>query len=216
VLLIILRSVVSRQQNGISSEELSSIIWPDSSPESGKSSRGVAINKIRKLLSSVDGIELEFSDKHWIVKLNNGAKCDFTGYLKLCNTIKNENDAGKNSFALLLNSVENGEFLKGISYEWLDAHKLAINNEIIRMLKEFLENKTKEPQNNIQLRLKICDLILKFDSVDEDAFKLKIRTHYEAGNHQQAKDTYKLFLSEYKRLYDENYRISFQEIISSQ
>jgi two-component SAPR family response regulator len=211
VLLIIVRSFNNKQQNGVSSEELSAVIWPDSSSESGKSSRGVAINRIRKLISSVDGIDLEFSDKHWTIKLSNSAKCDFEEYLRLCTAVKTGDDAKDNSFTSLFNIIENGEFLKGISYEWLDAFKLSINNEIIGLLKEFLKRKAED----VHLRLKLCDLILKFDIVDEDAFRIKIKTHYEAGNHQQVKDTYKLFFNEYKRLYDESYPISLQEIINS-
>lgn len=211
-LLILMRSI-NNHHSGITSEELSSIIWPDASPESVKSNRGVAINKIRKLLSDVEGINLEFLDKLWFIKINNGASCDYADYLKFCNSTQTENDAANSSLSFLLSIVDGGEFLKGISYEWLDSIKFAVNNEVIKCIKNYFEND--EVQKDLEKTIKLCDIILTFDSVDQDAIKLKIKTLLKQGKLHIAKSTYSLFVAEYKRLYDEHYPQSFQEIISS-
>ena len=211
-LLVLMRSI-NNHHSGITSEELSSIIWPEASPESVKSNRGVAINKIRKLLSSVEGVDLEFSDKLWLIKMNNGSTCDYADYLKFCNSAKDKNDSVNGFLTLLLNVVEGGEFLKGISYEWLDSIKFAVNNEVIKCIKSYFENdelKT-DPEKAIQL----CDMLLSFDAVDQDAIKLKIKTLLTQGKLHIAKSTYSLFVAEYKRLYDEQYPISFEEMIKS-
>jgi len=213
-LLILIRSI-NNHHKGVTSEELSVTIWPDSSPESAKSNRGVAINKLRKALSSVDGVDLEFKNKLWVVKIKNNAKCDYQEYLKISSHLRKYDNADIKLLAQSLNLLENGEFLGGTSYEWLDSFKLAINNEIIGFLKEFLNGKPAKTPNNVNIRFKVCDIILKFDRLDEDAFKLKIRTHYEAGNHQLANNTYKIFIAEYKHLYDEEYPLTFQEILFS-
>lgn len=214
-LLILIRSI-NNHNSGITSEELSVTIWPDSSPESAKSNRGVAINKIRKALSSVPGVELEFNNKLWVVKIEEEASCDYVEYLKIRSLLKNDNTANNEIFVHCLSLLGEGEFLKGISYEWLDSFKLAVNNEIIMFLKELLNGNSKQISFDINLRLKICDIILKFDSVDEKAFKFKIKTHYESGNHQLAKNTYSIFTAEYKHLYDEEYPLNFQEILFSE
>jgi two-component SAPR family response regulator len=206
LLLIILRSFNHYKNKGITSEDLSSTIWPDASSESVKSSRGVAINKIRKLLASVDGIDLDFTDKQWLINLNNGARCDYLQYLKL-------RDSGKISPSVILDNFYGGEFLKGISYEWLDSIKFSINNSTIEFLKQFLNNE--EIKDNNDKLIKLCELILVFDSVDQEVIKIKIRTLLSAGKLHLAKSTYKLFIAEYKRLYDENYPTSFEEIITS-
>ncbi len=210
-LLILFRSVLKRN-GGISSEELSATIWPDSSPESAKSNRGVAISKIRKTLSSAEGIDLKFRNNLWLVNLDNGAKCDYLEFLKIREGIKGSG-TNSNLIQLCLDKLHEGEFLKGISYEWLDSYKLAVNNEIIGFLKEFLNGKSEQLKNGDRLKLKVSDIILKFDSVDEEAFKFKIRTYYKSGNHQLAKRTYKVFIAEYKHLYDEEYPLSLQEIV---
>ena len=213
-LLILVRSLNSHH-NGITSEELSVTIWPDSSAESAKSNRGVAINKLRKALTSVNGVDLEFKNKLWFIKIENNAKCDFQEYLKIRDRLRKNEIADINLLSQCLNLLENGEFLGSMSYEWLESFKLAVSNEIIRLLKEFLNGKSRQIQNDVNLILKICDVILKFDRVDEDAFKLKIRTHYEAGNHQLAQNTYKLFITEYRHLYDEDYPLGLQEVLFS-
>lgn len=212
--LILVRSL-NNHSKGITSEELSSIIWPDFSPESAKSNRGVAINKIRKIISSVDGLELDFSNKLWSLKLSGDARCDFQEYTKWEYQLRNSDDPENLYLTQLLNLIKDGGFLEDLSYEWLESFKLAINNEVISLLKELLDKLTRQGGNNISLRIKICDTILKFDSVDEEAFKTKIRLHYESGNHQLAKNTYKLFIAEYKRLYDETYPLSFQDVLFS-
>ncbi len=213
LLLILLKSFNHYQHKGITSEELSSIIWPDASPESVKSSRGVAINKIRKLLSSVNGVDLEFSDKLWFIRINNGAKCDYVELLKFIDAAKNGIDQEVNSLSSLIIITQNGEFLKGISYEWLDSIKFSINNEAIGFIKHFFESE--ELKSDPEKTIKLCDIILSFDPVDMDAIKLKIKTLSNQGKLHIAKSTYNLFVSDYKRLYDEHYPLTFQEIISS-
>lgn len=213
LLLILLRSFNHYQHKGISSEELSSIIWPDSSPESVKSSRGVAINKIRKLLSSINGVDLEFSDKLWLIKVNNGARYDYAEFLRFIDSSKNKTNQEANTLESIINAAKNGEFLKGISYEWLDPIKFSINNEAIQFIKQYFENE--ELKIDPEKTIRLCDLVLSFDSVDQDTIKLKIKTLFTQGKIHIAKSTYSLFVAEYKRLYDEQYPITFDEMISS-
>ncbi len=213
IFLLILIKSLTNHQDGITSEELSSIIWPDSSYESAKSSRGVAINKIRKALSSVDGIYLEFSDKLWFIKFNNGLRCDYLEYLKFKTNKQNNSDSVGNSFQIIANIFGGGEFLQGISYGWLDSIKFAINNEVIIFLKQYFDDK--EVQLDFDKRIKLCDIILSFDPVDQDGIKSKIKTLSSVGKHHIAKSTYNLFTAEYKRLYDEHFPLSLEELINS-
>jgi two-component SAPR family response regulator len=211
-LLILIRSL-NNHHSGITSEELSSIIWPDSSPESVKSNRGVAINKLRKALSSVDGLELEFSDKLWSVKFSNGAGCDYLEYLKLKISKQSDSDSENHCFQTISNIFSGGEFLKGVSYAWLDSIKFAINNEVIIFLKQYFDDM--EVQQDVDKHIKLCDIILLFDPVDQDAIKSKIKTLSSVGKHHIAKNTYNLFAAEYKRLYDEHFPLSLEELINS-
>jgi two-component SAPR family response regulator len=145
--------------------------------------------------------------------MNNGSTCDYADYLKFCYSAKDKNDSVNGFLTLLLSVVEGGEFLKGISYEWLDSIKFGVNNEVIKCIKGYFENEElkTDPEKAIQL----CDMLLSFDAVDQDAIKLKIKTLLTQGKLHIAKSTYSLFVAEYKRLYDEQYPISFEEMIKS-
>ena len=211
-LLILLKSFNHYQPKGITSEELSSIIWPDYSPDSVKSNRGVTINKIRKVLFSVDGMDLEFQNKLWSISLSNGFTCDYLEFLKL-KSLYNNSKKGFITLTSLSEIVLGGEFLKGISHEWLDSMKFSINSEVIAFLKQFFE--FEEIKNDQEKIIRLCDIILSFDSVDTDAIKFKIKTLTSQGKLHIAKSTFGLFVAEYKRLYDENYPLSFEEIIKS-
>ncbi len=213
IFLLILIKSLTNHQDGITSEELSSIIWPDSSYESAKSNRGVAINKIRKALSSVDGIYLEFLNKHWLLEFNNGSVCDYLDYLKFFKSGTAEPGISKEEIKFLIAILKAGEFLKSISYEWLDSIKFSINNDVVKYLKLFFNYD--EIKNDDEIILKLCDVILAFDSVDVESIKLKIKTLAKMNNNHFAKTTYELFVAEYKQLYDEHFPESFYDIINS-
>lgn len=213
LLLILLKSFNHYKHKGITSEELSSIIWPDASPASVKSNRGVAINKIRKLLSSVEGVDLEFSDRLWQIKVNNGARCDYAEFLKFIDAAKTGTAQERDTLLSLIKITQNGEFLKGISYEWLDSIKFSINNEVIDFIKHYFESD--ELKTDPEKTIRLCDIVLSFDPVDIDAIKLKIKTLSSQGKLHIAKSAYSLFIAEYKRLYDEPFSITFDELISS-
>jgi hypothetical protein len=103
--------------------------------------------------------------------------------------------------------------LKGISYGWLDPIKFSVNNDIIKFLKHHFDNG--EVKSDCEKLLKLCDILLTFDSVDQEVIKLKIRTLSSQGKHNIANSSYRLFVAEYKKLYDEHYPVSFDEIIST-
>ncbi len=133
-LIILIRSFDQHRQKGMTSEELSTIIWPESSGDKLKSSRGVAISRIRKLLPSVEGIKLEFIDKLWCITLDNGAIIDYAEYIRIRKTRNSDKYLSNEKMDSLINILEGGEFLKGISYEWLDPIKMKINAEIVELL----------------------------------------------------------------------------------
>jgi len=118
-----------------------------------------------------------------------------------------------NSLLSLIIITQNGEFLKGISYEWLDSIKFSINNEAIKLIKYYFENE--ELKTDPEKTIRLCDIVLSFDSVDQDTIKLKIKTLSNQGKPHIAKSIYGLFIAEYKRLYDEHYPTTFDEMISS-
>lgn len=63
--------------DGISSRQLSDLIWPDKPKDKVKNSRGVAINHLRKILKELDGIELVYEKGCFRFTLSSGFYCDY-------------------------------------------------------------------------------------------------------------------------------------------
>lgn len=70
-----------------------------------------------------------------------------------------------------------------------------------------------EPGPDFILHLTNC--MFTFDIASEEAMILQCRTLFKLGKHSLAKKFYAKFVKEYKTLYDEEYKRSFNEILDN-
>lgn len=81
-LLIMLHS--SRGRFGISSKDLTRMIWGNDNPsKSTKSLRSVSILKLRKILERIDTVEVLFNANRYILQLSEDVYCDYLGLFGL-------------------------------------------------------------------------------------------------------------------------------------
>src|SRR5690606_9942499 len=73
----------STSDDGIASQRLSSILWPDRPADKVKNSRGVTINHLRKVLSELDGIELIYVKGHFKIVHTEEFYCDYTQCMQI-------------------------------------------------------------------------------------------------------------------------------------
>ena len=66
--------------DGISSKQLSDLIWPDK-PKDKVKTRGVAINHLRKILKELDGIELVYEKGCFRFTLSSVFYCDYLRFM---------------------------------------------------------------------------------------------------------------------------------------
>lgn len=69
--------------DGISSKQLSDLIWPDKPKDKVKNSRGVAINHLRKILKELDGIELVYEKGCFRFTLSSVFYCDYLRFMAI-------------------------------------------------------------------------------------------------------------------------------------
>jgi hypothetical protein len=69
--------------DGISSKQLSDLIWPDKPKDKVKNSRGVAINHLRKILKELDGIELVYEKGCFRFTLSSDFYCDYLRFMAI-------------------------------------------------------------------------------------------------------------------------------------
>lgn len=203
--------LVHSQQNkhGISTKDLSQILWKGHPIKDTKNLRGVTIRNLRKVLETIDKIDIQFQSEYWSVQLSSGVYCDFFECLKL---LENKQLHKSNKFLDLYNIIKGGELFVDESYYWLDDTKGYIGNQIVDVMLNYLETHPDIPDNDLINGL--TEQVLIYDPVNDVALSHKMKALIEQNNHHLAKFTYERFCSLYEEMYGEPFGRSFDELIT--
>jgi DNA-binding SARP family transcriptional activator len=206
-LVILLHSTKSK--NGITTAELTQIVWPEFSFKSAKNSRGVTMRKLRLILEQLDKVEIEFNRERWFVQLSNHAYCD---YFECIHLLDNPQFNNLEYYYRLFHIVEDGQIVKNESYEWMDDIKGYVDYRVIDLLLKYIG--LLNEQEDADLILKIIDRIHISDPVNEKAVELKIRILLSQDNYNYAKYCYDTFSKNFEEFYGQTYQRSFDEMVS--
>ena len=206
-LIILLYS--QRNKNGISTKELTDILWMGHSSQSAKNSRGVTIRKLRLILESLDSVHVNFHIDRWSMAFGGSVYCDYTECLKLLKREKiHDTDFNLNFYHI----IQEGELFKGESYDWLDDFKGFVGNNIVDILLKFINELTIERDN--ELILKLSDRILVTDPVNDQALAFKLKVLIKQNNYNLARFTFDRFCVLYEEMYGEKFSVKFEELIA--
>jgi len=183
LVLIILYTIKNGQ--GISTQELTEILWPDKDTDSARNNRNVYMSKLRLLIKNVGDIELINKNNYWSVNIGNDVFCDYKNVMYLIDQVKKQHNSALDLVNELVIIASRGVLLPNFQEEWIDAFKGDYTNLVIETLSALLQNK--EISQDQILVLRIADAILKHDSIDEDIAKLKVGTLFNLGKKSQAK-----------------------------
>lgn len=204
-ILLLLKSY-NGNSKGISTESLTTILWPELNNEQAKNNRNVNLSKLRGILSSLDKVEIYNEKNMFELSLSDSIYCDFVELKKLIDTKELTNEIISNINEITLR----GEFLQEISYDWLEGLKLHFIENTIQVLKSIISNNKLDAKS----KLLIADSILNLDSVNEDAMSIKINTLLEIGDHKTARNYFEYFKKEYYSLYSEEFPKSFKDFLN--
>ncbi len=195
---------------GISSSKLKEILWFDKSEKDAGNNRAVNIARLKVLLKKIgDNITISKSTGYWKVEFGNDIiHSDYDEFIR----IKQLAQPNKQDIIKLIQITQKGGLLQNLSYDWLDSFKADVSNQIIDLFNNF--NESGIANDDWELSIKIADTMFLFDPVNEDALSLKCLMLSKIGKHSLAKNTYNQFIKEYKILYNEDYGLSFNEIIA--
>jgi len=188
--------------SGITTEKLSTILWPNMVNGNLKNIRNVTINKLRGVLEEIGSLQIVFNNGHWKIEANDTQidYIDILAFVKTCDI---------NEIMNFLAIAKRGKILNNISYDWLDPIKFATDNVIIDCLVEHLciihDEKT---------ILQIAETILSIDSVNEIGLKTKLQILNSEGKRTAVQNVYDNFIKEYENLYDEKYEKTLKDILS--
>jgi DNA-binding SARP family transcriptional activator len=206
-LVILLHSTKSK--NGITTEALTGIVWPELSNKSAKNSRGVTIRKLRLILEQLDKVEIEFKGDRWYVQFSNDAYCD---YFECMHLLENPEFNNQAYYYNLFHIVEDGQIVKNEDYEWMDDIKGYVDYRVIDLLLKYIG--LLDDQHDADLILKIIDRIQISDPVNEKAVELKIKILLSQDNFNYAKYCYDTFSRNFEEFYGQSYQKSFDEIVA--
>jgi len=207
-LIILLYS--QRSKNGISTQELTDILWKGHSSQSAKNSRGVTIRKLRLILESLDTVQINFHIDRWSMAFGGPVYCD---YVECLNLLKRGKIHDTDFNLAFYHIIQEGEIFKNESYDWLDDFKGFIGNNIVDILLKFIDELTIEHDN--ELILKLTDRILVTDPVNDQGLSFKLKALIKQNNYNLARFTFDRFCVLYEEMYDEKFTGKFEELISA-
>ncbi|MDB5285850.1 MAG: galactose oxidase [Mucilaginibacter sp.] len=206
-LVILLYSI--KLDRGVSSEKLNEILWFDKSEKSARNNRSVNIAKLKSLLDKMGHCHLSKDTGYWKIEIDyNIISVDYHKYLCI---VSNKNKLNKQKILQLTNITQRGNFVSNIEYEWLDAFKSEVSNEIIDSYIQFANGVT--VADDPEFLIKLANDIFYFDPVNEEAMILKCKALSHIGKHSLAKNAFENFNKEYKAIYGEAFERDFHSIL---
>lgn len=211
--LFVLVLLYTFRKNGIDSKRMSEILWEGHSFESAKNNRSTQMKRVREILEENSGVTIDYDNKNWKIKIEEGVSWDFSDYTYFRNQLKESKGAQTVATNVngLLGVINQGVLLPNMQYEWLDPIKGQLSEEIIETLTPLLEDSGMGLDT--ELKLRISNSIFSLDPLNERALKIKIKLLVSEGNHTLAKNAFDQFCHAYTQFYGEEYQVSFSSLV---
>lgn len=177
--------------DGISSRQLSDLIWPDKPKDKVKNSRGVAINHLRKILKELDGIELVYEKGCFRFTLSSGFYCDYLRFKAI--VTENRIEECRQEF---LHIVGRGKFVGFMDDPLFDGFKQDVECRlevlVLQLMKEAFE------AQDYAEAVSLAEAEFNIDPVNETALSCCLKSLFILKHENAAIGTYQKFVAEYK------------------
>lgn len=189
---------------GASIQDINDTLWMGISSRKVANNRSVTLNKLRKILLEIDGLEIVSTTGYLQAKLKKPFFCDYVNAYKLCQIPEGMSKQQLISFFEL---VKRGRFLKGTQWAWLDEIRGFTGNQVIDNLLNLATIYQKE--ENLPEIEKIARRILDYDDLNEEAIYLQIWALQKNNNLNLAKFNFTSFTKKYETSFGESYKMNF-------
>lgn len=205
---LLIYTIIYTLRNGIGAPiaDVNETLWHGIDPKKVANNRAVTLNKLRKILTHFDQIEIVSSAGHLQLKTTKTFFCDYIEAFKLCQV---PGGMAQPQMEIFFHLVKRGRLLKGIDWVWLDDIRGFTGNQVIDNLLKLAsiykkETKLKEVE-------KVAQRILDYDDLNEEAIFLQIWALQKANNSHLAKFNFNSFCSKYEKNMGESYKLNFVE-----
>lgn len=202
-------------KKGISTNQLTEILWPGMSAQKAKNTRGTNINNLRAVLNTCSGINLVFKNKAWFIEISQNCFCDIMLVNYYFDNFSNDALSVmelENELPELLNLLKEGPLFSNLSEPWLDPFIDKFSNQVVEKCLDFMEILDIEKQGSLILLL--AEVICIYDDLNEKAHRVKLQVLIQQGKLSLASKTHDNYLKHYFQIYKEPYPVSFEEMSS--
>ncbi|MDP4238435.1 MAG: kelch repeat-containing protein [Bacteroidota bacterium] len=211
---ILLCTILSSNEDlGISTKIIDSLLWPDKDNKSTRNNRNVSINRLNNVLEEVGDVRIQNEGRFWKLVINDDCFCDYLAISRLMKLPESEITNNQDTVAKLVELLSYGPLVPFTQAEWIDTYKAQYSNFALDMLGSLLEKES--IKSNLKLKMRICEIIFLFDSINENALYIKCNALYDLGKKGLAKFSYDNFCKEYESLLGEKYKVPFTKIINN-
>lgn len=210
--LFILILLYSMEDNGITSKNISALLWPEKDVSKSKNIKGVTLNHLRNIINDINGIELTFLNDTYYFKFSKDMFCD---YCQIINSIK-QGTANNRSDASILNNLDiltRGGLLPNLQEPWADTFKHAYEEALMEAVNP--EIKKIYEAGNYKRALEISKVILNIDPFNDLALKYQLKALRRIKGVEYARKVYDQFTAEYKKSLDVEYHVPFDKICTN-
>jgi DNA-binding SARP family transcriptional activator len=203
-LLILLYTV--KNKRGIRTEQLTAVLWPGFPPSKAANNRSVTINKLRKLIRNVKGLNVSYQNGYWTLEMGKDLYCD---YLQVITMLQKQDLVTKEKMELFFNRVKRGGFLDDLDWEWLDEFRGSMVNDIIDNL--ILYASRLDEKTDCRLLTEIAERILIIDELNEKAIQIIIKQLLLNNNINKARYRFVQFTRAFEKAVGVPYTMSFDQ-----
>ncbi|MGE5427202.1 MAG: hypothetical protein ACM3O8_04860 [Methylococcaceae bacterium] len=189
---------------GISSDELSGMLWPGMDKTRSKNNRSVTMNHLRRIFEDMDGIALVHDKRNWKISFEEPI------YIDLVDLYNKRSDQHANQLSIIgLYSL--GNLLQDDKIPELDKYKGAFENEALELLNAYGQEFFDKQQYG--LCNEIAGIIhSNFDELNESALELKLKALTRLRNYNKARQEYDQFCQRFKLLMDIEFTVPFNKL----
>lgn len=210
IFLYILLSTI-KDGKKITSEKLDETFWFEMDKTSAANNRSVNIRKLRLLLEKVGNLTVVNKKSYWFVEMGKDVTCDYNEIMLLLKKVKEENVIQVDLLNAILDIAQNGVLLPNLNTEWVDSYKSEYSNLLISILLKSVS--LPEVESDLNLQLKIANVILLHDNIDEEAIQIKCRALFLLGQKGASKQSFDKYIQDHQRLLNSDPEIRYEDII---
>ena len=209
--LLILMSTI-KNGKGITSAELRKTLWYDKDDDSARNSQNVYVSKLRSILKSFEEIRVSYIKGYWSIQFEKTVFCDYERAMALICMLQTDKGFNQNLLTTLVDIALKGKLLPYMQQtEWLEPFQTDYADYLIECLKKY--SKHNELKTNLTLLLKIANVILLHDNIDEDAIRFKCYALFWLGRRNQALQAFDKFTADYESLLATEHHLVFEELV---